>query len=312
MKFEDRQDLYNYMKEQELLKQQKKNKQYRQLQEKYDNIINEREQKEEKRIRDEERYIKFREAVPTRLLEITLNFIMSKTLKEEYEPNKVLVNNLIHNYIKETGYYNILNTCETSNTLLLSEMYRLISEAKEKIFNRSNEDDPESQVFLPDDEEDFYESLEDEGEFEDIANIIAMRVANAEEEFVTQNIEDKMRTEEIIGSAQNRIDAIKQDLELDDEDKEEYTEEQADLCNTELHDIIYNRDRSVYEQLVLNLFDSIMKNTQLSEAYSISGRIDTDKVIDRAKIIYTMMEMLNTTQLEKYTEDSIIETIENI
>lgn len=312
MDFEDRQDLYNYKKEQELLKQKNKDKQYRQLQEKYDNIVNEREQREESKIRNEERYVKFREAVPTRLLEVTLNFIMSKALKEEYEPNKVLVNNLIHSYVQETGYYNILNTCENSNTLLLSEMYRLITEAKEKIFNRSDEDDPESQVFLPDDEKDFYDSLEDEGEFEDIANIIAMRVANAEEEFVTQNIEDKMRTEEIIGSAQNRINAIKQDLELDDDYKEEYTEEQADLCNSELHDIIYNRDRSVYEQLVLNLFDSIMTNTSLSEAYSVSGRVDADKVIDRAKIIYTMMEMLNTTQLEEYTEDSIIETLENI
>lgn len=312
MDFEDRQDLYNYKKEQELLKQKNKDKQYRQLQEKYDNIVNEREQREESKIRNEERYVKFREAVPTRLLEVTLNFIMSKALKEEYEPNKVLVNNLIHSYVQETGYYNILNTCENSNTLLLSEMYRLVTEAKEKIFNRSDEDDPESQVFLPDDEKDFYDSLEDEGEFEDIANIIAMRVANAEEEFVTQNIEDKMRTKEIIGSAQNRINAIKQDLELDDDYKEEYTEEQADLCNSELHDIIYNRDRSVYEQLVLNLFDSIMTNTSLSEAYSVSGRVDADKVIDRAKIIYTMMEMLNTTQLEEYTEDSIIETLENI
>ena len=77
------------------------------------------------------------------------------------------------------------------------------------------------------------------------------------------------------------------------------------MSKARMNDLATKRSRSVLEQMVRNSSKEVLKDERLAKVYSENGKIDFDKLIEANTSIYTFMEMLNTMQLEDFTEESV-------
>lgn len=96
----------------------------------------------------------------------------------------------------------------------------------------------------------------------------------------------------------------------DDETKKEIKEEAARIAKQMMGDRRDKRIRNVYEQVVVNLTSSIIKDDTLKEQYlDENNKLDMGNIVEAATCIYTLMEFVNTLQLErvdsKYIEKAL-------
>lgn len=269
------------------------------LQTQQDNITITKQLFEEMKENKIRHYDKFRETVKLDLLESALTYILSKSIKDITPLQRDISNRLVHEYVVENGYHNIINLCDLKRTFALSRIYSIVTENAKKIIDKSNIDNSNSQVVNPSDRESFFNDLQNEEEFDNVANAIAMRVANAEEDMITNNIKDKLDIEQITASTQNRINSLYSSDEFENTDDivKEAKEESTHLLNDIVH-----RNKNIYEQIVANLSESIITTESIKEQYMPSGKLDMDKIFESAKAMYTMLEFLNTIQLENVDE----------
>lgn len=96
----------------------------------------------------------------------------------------------------------------------------------------------------------------------------------------------------------------------EDETKKEIKEEAARIAKQMMGDRRDKRIRNVYEQVVVNLTSSIIKDDTLKEQYlDENNKLDMGNIVEAATCIYTLMEFVNTLQLEridsKYIEKAL-------
>lgn len=96
----------------------------------------------------------------------------------------------------------------------------------------------------------------------------------------------------------------------EDETKDEIKEEAARIAKQLMGDRRERRIRNVYEQVVVNLTSSVIKDDTLKEQYlDENNKLDMGNIVEAATCIYTLMEFVNTLQLErvdaKYIEKAL-------
>ncbi len=88
--------------------------------------------------------------------------------------------------------------------------------------------------------------------------------------------------------------------ESEDSDKvKEAKQEASILYHREINNRREKRIRNVFEQVVINLTNSILKDENLREEYIEDGKLNMGAVVESAKCIYGFLETVNTLQLEK-------------
>lgn len=240
--------------------------------------------------------------------------VYSNTVEKPcFERNKAMMKNNLMSYIKENGAENLLGKMRT-RTYFLSELALAVDEAFDDI--KSDADPENAESLQPDREKlnDFMDRLNNLQSAEDVENAIRMRVADAEEEFITDNMNDKYNANTIMNQTAQRIEALKKDTYGDEESPEaEYNndmeEEKTVEMNSEMSRIIMDRDKTLFEQMVMTVSESVYKddNGVLHETYTTNDRLDVDAVVESVKCLYALMEMMNTTKLETYNQDTIHE-----
>lgn len=259
------------------------------------------------------KFIEYKDNVKSKLLFDSLYSIYEASIPAITEHEQAVGRSLVMSYINENGAATIVNGFK-GKTIMLSELHDVITKYYNIITEEATAENPDSQVIDPADYDNFHKELRDISDMEDITNTIRIRVANAEEEFITNNLNDKMATDDIIKTTADRVNAIKQDSDSyeNPEDAEVAQEEAANLQKQLVHSIRNERRRSVFEQMAHNLSSSIIKNAELHESYGNkdNGGLDMDKVISSARCMYTMLEMVNTTKMEvvdeQYIENALI------
>lgn len=114
----------------------------------------------------------------------------------------------------------------------------------------------------------------------------------------------------------------------DDDEDDEDVEESYYLFGGDTRSAIFNeqiinakkltskvksRPKSVFEKMVYNLSEAAIKNDSLRDQYvNESGRLNTQKVIDAVKCMYTMLEAVSTLKIEKVDAQYIEDTIKSI
>ena len=151
--------------------------------------------------------------------------------------------------------------------------------------------------------EEFLDKLDNDADIENVSQAIAIRVANAEEEFINNNMSDKLAIKNIIDDTAARIDAAKSDGSID-MTNEEIEEEANMLCKQKIKKN-NSRPKSLFEYMVQNVAEQSMKSDSLKESYLKNEKIDVEKIVESVRCIYGVLETVNTLRLENVNEEYI-------
>ena len=284
-----------------------------------------------------DKYVKYKSDVKEKLLYEAMHKIVMKSIKAPTINESTMLTSLLNSYIKENGVDNLLSEFH-HKTYLLSEVNRLVTKYYNAITEDAEQDDPATQVIDPAKMDDYYKELDTMEDMDDVTNAIRIRVANAEEEFITNNLTDKNNTENIIRDTNQRIESIKQEDNYasadenpnapkisaattgNDEDEgndnmqgDNLATEAVLKSKRELGAIKYDRAHTVFEQMVRKLSESAMKKHEFHDKFlNENGMLEMDNVVEAVRCMYTMLEMVNTLQIENVDADYIENTIKSI
>lgn len=250
-------------------------------------------------------YDNYINSVRSMLLTEAISSITLESLGEYItDDSKHIVKNLVNKFVKENGVYNILSN--TQKTYSIEAVKSLVNKYTTIITEKCDKDNKETFKVDKEDKVKFLDELNDEKDIENVKQAIALRVSNAEEEFITANIDDKLDINNIIQDTKNRIESTKTDMTTDDETKDEIAKEATNLSKQRIDNIRENRKRSIFNQMVINLSESVIKDENIrNEFMTDSGQLNMDKIVESTKCFYGFLETLNTMKLENVNEEYI-------
>ena len=221
----------------------------------------------------------------------------------------VLANNMVENFIKESGGANAIMNKTNGKTYALDIIQCMVEGTYRSIMEDVDKEDEESMEVPEEKKEEMYDDMSKDEEITSAVETIAKRITDAEEEFIRKNNEDKKTLEDIATKFSERIKQVEGDPEAAEEEQEEVQEESTRLANRYSKDHRNNRTKNVFEQVVVNLTESIIRDEKLREEYTENGRLDIGSVIESAKCIYGFLETVNTLQIHRVDAKYIQEAL---
>ena len=224
--------------------------------------------------------------------------------------DKVIGRNLVNKFVIENGAGNLIDSFATEN-MILSEFSRI----SQKYYNRVLEgcDKQEEceftgqiagQIIHQNVVDDFYKELEDV-DVSYASKAIKDRVADAISNFIDTNTANKLEYEEIIKTAQDKVDAINGS---DDVVAESYLA----MAKSKINEMKNARELNVFGYMVESLTKSVFKDESLKSRFINEGTVDMDGIVNSAQLIYTMLEMVNTTNMINVNEEFIDSYLSNL
>lgn len=209
-------------------------------------------------------------------------------------------------FVKEEGTNNILRRCKS--TLFLNEFCNIVEEAYKSVIHGAA--DETEDVFQIDNStmKEYYDKLRTLN-YEPMCNTIITRVAEAEKDFVASNIKDKAKLEDAAEKAKGKVDAIK----AKDENSEDKIKEEFAIMYKKDINRINNRSKNILESIISHMGEGIIKDDDLRGQFiQESGKLDTNKIINTAEVMYTFLEMVNTTGIKEVDAAYIESVIKSI
>lgn len=251
----------------------------------------------------------FRADVKSFMVESTLDYMLNKSFQNKIvvmsEDSKRLAKSLIKQFVVEEGADKILSTMATRSNLL-AEAARYIREEVDRECEEHGDDCPDHMTVNPDMKDDLYDKLDGTEEVQDIAEEINNRVSLATQNFIQKNMANKMDIKDLMATTRDKIENVRTGSTETDE---EYAQEAAIKMKREISKI-NNRPHTVYEQLVINVTEAVVKNEDTRKKFTTeSGKLNMDAIVERATVLYTMLEMLNSFQIKKMDKEYIQEAI---
>ena len=224
--------------------------------------------------------------------------------------DKVVGRNLVNKFVIENGAGNLIDDFATKN-LILSEFSRISQKYYNKVLETCNTKEECSftgqiagQIIAQDVVDDFYKELEDI-DIKDASKVIKDRVADAISNFIDTNAANKFEYEEIIKTAQDKVDAING---ADDVVAESY----LNMAKRKINEMKNSRDVNVFGYMVESLTASVFKDEALNARFVNEGSVDMDGIVDSTQLVYTMLEMVNTTNMVNVNEEFINKYLTNL
>lgn len=261
-------------------------------------------------------YMEFSKVVKEDLLTKALQSItlgaLSETMSIE-DQHLVITENLIRGYIKEHGGADRVLESFKGKTYVLDTIRCLVEDEHEEIMDDVDKDNPETQEVPEEKETSIQDEMDKEDDIHAAVDTIAQRISDAEEEFIRQNAEDKRKIEELTKQVNDRLEAVKQDRDTDEETADEIEQEATNMFKRKVTAVRNNRRRGVLEQMVRNLSESIIKNESLRENFTGSnGHLDMASIVENATCMYGFLETVNTLKLDCVNESYIEKIIRNM
>ena len=244
------------------------------------------------------RFSNFKCTVKNALLSEALFKIFEPTLGDDYSKSaKILAENLICDYVTENGGADSILASKRGTSYAIEMLYNNIEDYYKILIEKADKEDPKIEK---DDMEEFLDKLDEDSDIENVSQAIALRVANAEEEFINNNLSDKITIKGIMDDTAARINAAKSDDSLDMTDEE--IEQEANIMYRQQLVETKNRPKSLLEYMVHNLSKKAMKSDSAKKYFNMRDRLNIDSIVESAKCIYGVLEMVNTLKLENVNE----------
>lgn len=257
-------------------------------------------------------FVQFSDSVKDKLVSLTLENMMKHIIpgyKLLTENEKSYITTLCEEYVVENKGFKLLSKFKSSNSMLLSEYANTISDYHKLIIEKCDDNHPETCKVDDSDTDSFLSDL-DKVDSADVEQTIKERVSRATEEFLQNNIKDKMEIEDILATTKDKIDTIKPsgDENVAEAIKNEYVDMQKHQIQQ-----VKSRSKNLLESMIYRTTESIMKDDLLKESFMLEdGKLDNDSIIENTQIMYTFLEMLHTTKIEEMTNERIAGILESI
>ena len=235
------------------------------------------------------------------------SFDHSVTLDQRKQAEAVVLN-----FVKEEGADKLLRKYETQ-TEFLANLTGIVNETYDKIVKEANESKNKKITgfnMKKSTTDAFYNKLQNISNTQ-VTNKIMDMVAQETEDFIQQSVEDKNKMEQMAQDTKEKIDNIKARTP---EAKEAIKQEMVNAYNRESKLIRTNRPRSIFEEMVYHISNKVVKHKDLLESHYVneSGQLDVNKITENAKVLYTVLETLNTFKFKTFDAESIQELVQNI
>lgn len=251
------------------------------------------------------RYHSFVETVKNTLVVETLYKILKESTNKEVQDDitsKNIMRAMVNEYVHENGYDIILNRMKTAS-VATSFMYKVITETASNILESVDKNNPETFVIKPEMRDEFFKQL-DYSDSEAISDAINQRVSDAMQDFVTANTKDHEDITAALQQAQEKIANVpEEDVEL----RESY-EIKAKRASTEIR----NRPKSVLHNMIVAMSESVLKHPEMHDEFMVENHLNMKKIVSRTSLMYTFMEMLNTSRIDTINEAYIENIIKNL
>lgn len=252
-------------------------------------------------------------------LDNTKKSFMSEAIYHLYEQSydgklnkrdKAIVKNLINSFVDEQGAGELINRFKYQN-VLVAEMARIVQEAYDRVIESVSEDEPKPGTVkdLKLDNtivDDFYKDLV-ELDSAEASNLIRTKVSDAMEEFIANNLQNKVDYMEIIDNAKQKIEDIKgsdptgvlTDTEGPSGDQTVAPEESYIMTEAkrQINEMRRTRKKNVFHYLVEAITKQTFADDNLRAQYVHESSVDMDSIAHSAHLIYHMLEMVNTTEM---------------
>ena len=161
-----------------------------------------------------------------------------------------------------------------------------------------------------------FDELEKEDDVQKAIDLIKTRVADAEEQFIRNNAEDKKKMDEVLNKISTNVKTV-EDLagkkDKESETKSDIAQEAVRMSKREYDNIVNNRPLTIFEKMTRKLGSGIIKNAAVKESYmNEEGSLDVDHVVESAKVMYGFLETINTLKLENVNSKYIADVLNNI
>lgn len=256
-------------------------------------------------------YYKYKDDVKKTLLKEALMHIYEGSLRNPSARESAMCSALLEQYINETGTTQLLKNMKMSNSFLLHKIYEEVSEFSDSIISGSSVDDPESQTIDPAKVEEFWKSIDKSEDIDDTTDLIRMRVSNAEEDFVNKNQQDKEDIKTILKQTASRVNMAK---DGNDNDYAEAVEEsETRIAKDKIYQLQHESHHNVFDRMVRNLSEAALTNENAKKEFTAeNGHLDVEKIVESARCMYTLLEMVGTIQLENVDQQYIEDTLKSI
>lgn len=241
------------------------------------------------------------------LIESFLNHTFDKGLGNRSviisEDTKNLNRSLVKAFVQEEGVDSLLATMKYKSNMLAE-----VADHIEKTIDNEVNDYDEEVATSSDSElaDDLFNKLDGSQDYNDVTEIIRSRVSQATQNFIQKNMVDKLDIKDMMATTKEKIDAVR----TGDPDKDEQIRQEQTFKMKRAIREMANRPHSIYEQLVINLTEGVLKNDKVKEKFTNeSGRLNMDAIVERATSFYLMLEMVNSLQLKKMDHEYIQEAI---
>ena len=283
--------------------------------EEYDKNLIHAEAKEEKRYRKhvmKENYSKFLIDTKDLLLTESIFYFVNESLPTNCSlDDRKKAESIVYSFVKEEGANKLLMKYETS-TELLANIANIVNETYNRIVSETecNSDKCTNFFVKKSSTDDFYTKIRGLGDTQ-ISNQIQSRVQKATEEFIKQQVTDNQRIEDLANTTKEKIGSVKAKT---DTTREEIKQEFANAYKSFSDNVRYNRPRGIFEEMVYRISDKAVKNQNILESFYTNeeGKLDVDRIIENATMMYTVLETLNTLKFKTFDCYSIQAIIDNI
>ena len=241
------------------------------------------------------RFTSFAQTVRTALVTEAIYKIFKESMSDEIKNDRTstsIMRAMVTEYVNENGYDTILNRMRTASSVT-SVICNTITESAKKILESVDKSNPDTFYIAPEMKDEFFKQL-DYSDSQAISDAIHKRASEAMDDFVTANTKDHEDITAALQQAQEKIGNVPTE---DDELRESYSTV-ARRKATEVR----NRPKGVFHSMVTAMCESVMKNADMHDEFMTEGHLNIEKIVSRTYLMYTFMEMLNTSRIGKVDE----------
>ena len=209
--------------------------------------------------------------------------------------------NLVNAFVKDKGAENLLETFKCTS-VPLCEAAIICEEYHDKILIFVDEADDSECIVDSEEKKNFYKDLK-KIDFGNVSTAIKARVMSAIASYQQSNANLKSDLAEVSKQAEEKIakattEAAKESI--------------SSRANAKLNELKRKKKKGILECMVQNIAKAALLDENMQSYKDENGKLDMFKINENAKVMYTFLEMLNTTKLEKIDEAYIKDVIKSL
>ena len=241
----------------------------------------------------------------------SINMILQQSLDENTTAeNREYGKALVEGFVKDHGSIKLLSEF-AKKTFLLASISQLVNEAHQKVLHSCKENDSKTFKITKTVDSEFFDRLIGLSD-EKITSEINERVCDSLENYVQANVNDKLDLEELAEKTKEKIENIKA---KNAEERDKIVKEYTTQYNKQVHSIKnrINRKVGLFEQMMYTTTRNIVSDQTILESFTNeSGKLDVNKIQGKVTVMYTFLEMLNTTKMANVNEPYIEKILRNM